>query len=128
VHPVRWLRASKASNLIPRKTRVTKKKARTTAEIVAASVTEAAFTTQVMELAHALGWLVHHTHDSRTNHWSTDKGLPDIVAARDGRTVMAELKRVGQKPRPEQRAWLEAAGGYCWTPLDWDDIVLALRT
>ena len=105
-----------------------KKPPPTTSEIVAASVTEAAFTTQVMELAHALGWLVHHTHDSRTNHWSTDKGLPDLCLARNGRVVFAELKKVGQKPRPEQRAWLEAAGGYCWPPLEWDDIVLALRT
>lgn len=37
----------------------------------------------------------------------TTKGRPDILALRDGFQLVAELKIVGQYPKPAQREWLE---------------------
>ena len=107
---------------------MTKPKPRTTAEIIADSVTEAQFTRDVIDMAHQFGWLVAHSHDSRTNHWASDKGFPDLCLARDGRVIFAELKRWGAVPRPEQYAWLNAIGdcAYFWTPLDRDEIIRVL--
>jgi hypothetical protein len=50
-------------------------------------------------------------------------GFPDLVGMRGESLWVAELKRVGKKPRPEQKLWLAAfaAAGipaFCWTPKD----------
>jgi hypothetical protein len=79
----------------------------TTAEyeaLVARETPEAAFQAQVIEAAASLGWgLIYHTHDSRRSQ----KGFPDLVMVRGTRLLFVELKRVGEKPRVEQVAWLE---------------------
>lgn len=98
---------------------------------------EAEFTAQVIAEAKAQGWLVAHFRPARTaKGWRTamsgDPGFPDLVLARRGRVIAAELKRYGQKARPEQNAWLDALGGtsrvetWVWWPTDWERIKAVL--
>ena len=80
----------------------------------------------ILMLAETLGWRVYHTFDSRRSA----EGFPDLVLVRD-RVVFAELKREGERPRPNQTDWLNtlaAAGAetYVWTLADWDEIVSVL--
>jgi hypothetical protein len=97
------------------------------------------FQRAVIDLARLTGWRVHHTRPAltRRGRWLTpiqgDAGFPDLVLVRAGRVIFAELKRVGGKPTPAQRAWLEALQAcagvevYLWTPNDWDAIIDALQ-
>ena len=76
----------------------------------------------IVDLATLLGWRVYHTFDSRRSQ----AGFPDLVLVRD-RVIYAEIKRAGQKPRPDQVDWLNAlsrAGAevYVWTWDDYDEI------
>lgn len=91
---------------------------------------EAEFTDQVIAEAKAQGWLVAHFRPARTaKGWRTamsgDPGFPDLVMARNGRVIVAELKRYGKWPRPEQNAWLNVLSGadgvqaVVWWPTDW---------
>jgi hypothetical protein len=71
------------------------------------------FTDNVVQLAKTLGWRVAHFRPARTKHgWATpmqgDKGFPDLVLAKQGRVVFAELKSRTGKPTVEQRDWLGA--------------------
>ena len=106
--------------------------------------TERDFTRAVIELARASGWLVSHfgntvkvvrKRDGRTLA-VPDKdaaGFPDLVCARRGRLVVAELKMPGKKPTLGQVAWLqemdlvEGGDAYAWWPKDWDTIMEVLR-
>lgn len=101
-------------------------------------ITEAAFTDQLIELAHIFGWRVSHFRPAMTAHgWRTavsgdGKGWPDLLAVRGNRMIAAELKVGRNKATPEQLAWLaalKAAGAECfiWTPADWDEITGELR-
>jgi hypothetical protein len=92
-------------------------------------ITEAEFTTQVIGLALLYGWTVTHFRPAKTaKGWRTaiqgDAGFFDIVAARNGRKIGAELKVGNGKPTPEQLRWLREWGsdGYLWYPKDWDQI------
>lgn len=83
----------------------------------------------ILDIARLLGWRVYHTFDSR----KSEAGFPDLVLVRD-RVVYAEVKRAGERPRPNQIEWLNAlssAGAevYVWTEDDYDEIVsiLSLR-
>lgn len=74
----------------------------------------------IVDLAGLRRWSVYHTYDARRSA----AGFPDLVLWRD-RVVYAELKRVGEKPRPSQRVALDglaSAGAevYLWTL---DDLV-----
>ena len=89
--------------------------------------TEAQFQRQVIQLAHLLGWMSYHTHDSRRSA----AGFPDLclVRVRGGvpRLVFAELKTKKNKLSDEQRVWLTAlvntgAEAYEWRPEMWSDI------
>jgi hypothetical protein len=53
-----------------------------------------------------------------------DPGVPDLVLARAGTVLLAELKAASGRVTAEQWAWLEAAGpcGRLWRPADWDSI------
>ena len=91
--------------------------------------TEAQFTRKVIQLAQLYGWQVKHDLPSRTKKgWRTAYqgcgGFPDIVAARNGRVIGAELKVGKNKPTPEQLLWLHhwGADGYLWYPSDWQQI------
>lgn len=96
-------------------------------------MTEDQFLDRIIDTAHTLGWRVWHQRPARTEHgWRTagigDKGLPDLVMARRGRVVLAELKVGTNKADLDQRAWLTAAGrsGFLWYPRDWPEIVKVL--
>ncbi len=118
-----------------------------------AQVSESDFQHKIVEYAKLRGWLVHaeRPSTSRNGKWATaiqgDAGFPDLVLARKGRVIFAELKRQGQKERPSQRRWLDAlvspatfSGGltaeavglllqamhqvavYVWVPTHWPEI------
>ncbi len=100
---------------------------------------EATLQTQVIDLGHLQGWLVHHTRPATNlrGDYSTpiqgDTGFPDLVLIRDGLLIIRELKAEGRRPSAEQRLWLEAledikyfeAG--VWRPSDWPYIERVLR-
>jgi hypothetical protein len=92
-------------------------------------LTEGQFTTQVIELAKLYGWTVCHFRPAKTakgyrTALQGDAGFPDIVAARNGRKIVAELKVGTRRATPEQLQWLAAWGAdaYLWYPKDWDQI------
>jgi hypothetical protein len=91
------------------------------------TISEAEFTTQVIELLTLRGWKVAHIRPAKTARgWRTPYqghiGLPDIIAARGQSVLLAELKVGRNKPTPEQQEWLTASGGVLWRPEDWDTI------
>jgi hypothetical protein len=73
-----------------------------------ATVSERQFMEWVISTAHRNGWLCHHVHDSRKEEWGTDAGFPDLVLARNGRVIFAELKVSGGRTTPSQREWMYA--------------------
>ena len=88
-----------------------------------AAVTEKQFQATVIEYAERLGYLVYHTYDSRRSQ----RGFPDLVMVKEGRLVMAELKRETGRTKPEQAEWLRllrSAGveAYIWRPSTWPEI------
>jgi hypothetical protein len=92
------------------------------------------FTDNVVQLAKTLGWRVAHFRPAQTKHgWRTpmqgDKGFPDLVLAKDGRVIFAELKSATGKLTKEQREWLDEFSGlptspetYVWRPHHLDSI------
>jgi hypothetical protein len=86
-----------------------------------------------MDAAKLHGWMRVHLRPARTERgWRTayegDAGLPDLVLARGGRVLLAELKTATGCFRPGQREWLAAAGGcgHLWRPADWDGVLAVL--
>ena len=81
------------------------------------------------------GWRVHAERPARTSKgWRTpvqgDPGFFDLVLARRGRVIFAELKSARGKLSAEQEAWLaELSGGperYTWRPADFPAIEATL--
>lgn len=96
--------------------------------------TETQFQRTVIEMAKILGWRIAHVRAARTEHgWRTPyeghSGLPDLILARRGRVILAELKVGDNKPTLDQQAWLSAAGtsGHLWFPADMDEIKATLQ-
>ena len=92
------------------------------------SISEAEFTSAVVALFQLYGWRVCHIRPAKTaKGWRTayegHAGLPDIIAARGGVIIMAELKVGRNKPTADQVQWLEASGSPVWRPEDWDNIL-----
>ena len=87
---------------------------------------------RVRTLARQRGWITYHTYDSRRS----ESGFPDLVMARWGQLVFAELKRQSGKLTGAQREWeaslrLVCGPGtpvryYVWRPSDWDEVVRVL--
>lgn len=97
------------------------------------SVLEREFQDSFIPYVQHRGWRVIHIRPARSDKgWRTPvqgngKGFPDNLLLRGDRSLVAELKRVGEKPDADQKAWLaafEAAGWevYVWTPADWAEI------
>lgn len=88
------------------------------------AASEAAFQTQVTQLAGFYGWRTYHTHDSRRS----TPGFPDLVLVRGPELIFAELKTEKGRVRPEQADWIAALNAvptvdtYLWRPSDFDDI------
>ena len=96
---------------------------------------EADFTAWVIDVAKLHGWLVHHVRPAWTaKGYRTpvqgDAGAPDLLLARDGVVVLAELKTQTGRVRPEQEAWLAACGpsARLWRPADRPAVLALLRT
>ncbi len=102
-------------------------------------ITERGFQRAVVATARLFGWRVHHTRPAlnQRGRWLTpvqgDVGFPDLVMARQGRVIFAELKQEGKRPSPHQRAWLDTLATcagvevYLWTPADWKQILEVLK-
>jgi hypothetical protein len=99
----------------------------------APATTETAFTSKVVDYAKLRGWRIYHAlpGQARAGRWVTGTqghvGFPDIVAVRDRRVVVAELKVGRNKASAPQTAWLEAfmaanVETYLWLPADWPEI------
>ena len=99
-------------------------------------MTEAQLQDAILETAALLGWLCYHARPARTGAgWRTAAqgngaaGFPDVVMARDGRLIFAELKSGRGKLSAAQEEWrvrLERVGSLnagvwyvVWTPADW---------
>lgn len=104
-------------------------------------MSEAEFTSAVIQAAQAFGWIVAHFRPAKTEKgWRTavqgdGKGYPDLtlVHPKWRRVVIAELKAEKGKVAPEQHRWLEAfaeAGieTHVWRPSDWDALERVLST
>jgi len=95
---------------------------------------EAAFKNTVIELAKWRGWLVHHDLPAmrRNGSWATnvqgDSGFPDLVLAKAGIVIFAELKRETGTTTKAQDTWLANLPDtfpvykYVWRPSDMADI------
>ena len=83
---------------------------------------EKGFQSAVIELARLCRWVVYHTHNSRRS----PAGFPDLVLARRGVVIFAELKSERGRLSDAQQEWLEATGGSCWRPSDWKTIEATL--
>lgn len=92
-------------------------------------VTEKQFTEQVRDLAKIFGYEYYHTWTSM----HSPKGWPDVALCKDGRLILAELKREGKSPSPEQQKWLDLLSMvkgiqvYVWRPSNIDRIAEILR-
>lgn len=97
-------------------------------------MSEADFQRTVIDAARLAGWKVCHFRPGMTQRgrWVTpmqgDKGAPDLILAKDGRVLLAELKSDKGKTTPEQDAWLAAAGGHgrVWRPRNMAAVLLDL--
>ena len=124
-------------------------------------LSERDFQEQIIQLAKLHGWMVHAERPARTKDgWRTaiqgDPGFPDLVLAREGVVIYAELKsekgrlspaqiewsvalhEVDQRARDQAFAVQESRGlphpsievvvrSFIWRPSDWDEIEKVLR-
>lgn len=109
---------------------------------------EAELQANILRLAKLLGWRVAHFRPAqmRSGRWATamqgDVGFPDLVLARGGYVIFAELKADEGRLSDAQCAWLDALAGplgqgsshrrvliTTWRPHAWKsgDIERALR-
>lgn len=89
---------------------------------------------RIVEAAKLHGWRWAHFRAAKIrDRWVTpqsgDPGFPDLVLARDGEVIVAELKTDIGPFRPGQKDWLAELGGYgrLWRPADWDSVHEELR-
>ena len=89
---------------------------------------ESEFQDAIIQLAHYCGWLVEHKRPAmrKDGQWRTaiqgDPGGPDLLLARGGIVILAELKSDTGKLTPEQGRWHIAANTQIWRPHDWQYI------
>jgi hypothetical protein len=100
-----------------------------------ADLAETPFQTSVIEAAEWYGWVVHHGRPARTRDgWRTPvqglSGFPDLVLARRGRLILAELKTRRGRATLNQQRWLMELGpnGRLWRPADWPEILRELSS
>jgi len=103
-----------------------------------ARMSEDAFQQWVVDLAKVYGWRHYHTRFSKRS----PSGFPDLVLARDGRLIFAELKSEKGHLTPEQREWMadlarvaqrlfmtdpDTVREFLWRPSDMEQIEKVLR-
>lgn len=89
-------------------------------------ISEADFTTTVVELARWHGWMVTHFRPAyvRSGKMVTPlqghRGFVDLVLAKNGTVILAELKAEKGRLGPGQKEWAEHIGGQyrLWRPSD----------
>lgn len=99
------------------------------------ALTEAQYQTRVIDYAKLRGWLCVHYRPAANAHlrWATplqgDIGAPDLLLARDGVVLLAELKTDTGRVSNHQHRWLTQLGEHAriWRPKDWDDVMEELR-
>lgn len=101
--------------------------------LTAPPLTESNWTSRVIAIASLHGWRVHHARPARTTQgWRTPVqghiGAPDLLLARRGEVICAELKVGKNKLRPDQQLWADAIGDRfrLWRPEDSDDVLKEL--
>lgn len=89
---------------------------------------------RIIDLAQLCGWRVAHFRPARTDKgWRTpmqgNKGFPDLVLARRGEVIIAELKSDKGKMSADQEEWATAIGArfVLWRPRDWNEIQSILK-
>lgn len=92
-------------------------------------ISEADLLQRTIDTARWHSWRVCHFRPARTAQgWRTpvtgDQGVPDLLLARRGVVIAAELKSELGRLGPGQRQWLDALGdhGRLWRPQDWPEI------
>jgi hypothetical protein len=92
--------------------------------VLARSISEKQLSQHVVNLARMLGWRVARWPTWRPT--GTDPGVPDLVMAKDGRVIFAELKATGGRVSDAQREWCDALHGNApyvrhvyWFPANW---------
>ena len=89
---------------------------------------EAQFQGAVVELAEILHWRTFHAARIKGHlRTPTSTGFPDLVLARNGVTLFAELKTDTGEASNAQIAWLRATHGVIWRPMYWDVIEKSLK-
>lgn len=102
---------------------------------------ERGFQDAVIEAARLFGWMVMHTRPARTRKgWVTpitgDPGFPDLVLAKGGFVIFAELKSRTGRMSADQEEWIKALTvqeegadhiAVVWRPEDWDRILVTLK-
>lgn len=99
-----------------------------------AAISETEFQQRLIETAQLYGWKVVHYRKSRhqSGKWATavqgDNGGQDIILAKNGLVILAELKKDRGSQTNEQKEWEAAAGAHArvWRPRDWDAIFAEL--
>lgn len=99
--------------------------------MTAQPMSEADWQRRVIAAARLHHWRVAHFRPARrlSGGYSTpitgDAGFPDLVLARGGKVILAELKTARGRPTREQREWLDELGfhGRLWKPGDWDAVL-----
>lgn len=90
-----------------------------------------------MDAAKTLGWRIVHirpmwdkTGKRMLTAYTGDSGLPDLIMARRGVVLLAELKTDIGPIKLDQQAWVDAAGpqGYVWRPRDWPQVLQILQS
>jgi hypothetical protein len=86
---------------------------------------EASFLAQIRQVAKQHGWLCYHTWRST----KSEAGFPDLVLAKPGRLIIAEVKSATGKLTQAQQTWLSVLAQtiprleiYQWRPRDWEAI------
>lgn len=96
-------------------------------------ISEKAFTAQVIELARRLGWKAAHFRPGiQGRRYVTamqgDVGFPDLVLARNGKVLFAELKSESGRLSEAQLDWANTLRTLrIWRPRDIDLIEAELR-
>lgn len=96
----------------------------------AEGISEKDFQLKIIEVAKVLGWRVVHFREARLANGRVltplqgHAGFPDLVLAKAGTVIVAELKSQHGYVSLDQRAWLSHLGEYgrLWRPSDWDAI------
>lgn len=102
--------------------------------MTAHELSEEELQTRILQAARLYGWRAAHFRPARTaKGWRTpmsgDPGFPDLVLARDGVVIVAELKSRRGHTSPDQDLWLDELGDHAvlWRPQDWPAIQNELR-